>query len=209
MMLMDTVEIYKTEMEAAKGMHPNDINICNIQRQIIVVIQIFLQSLHNTQPESEGKLNPQHQTEDKCDAEMAEKDKEELFTEYEHAEIDPDELDMIELLEYIHSTQGKKDMEDYNEEMSVPSFSLGIDIPVMDICKEINKEHGDVDPEPNTNNIVTPAPEIKEEKTKREAKLGAVYRSPYVRREIDMNAKYSVQDYAVWRWIIQKGKDKQ
>ncbi|KAK1389112.1 hypothetical protein POM88_017290 [Heracleum sosnowskyi] len=86
---------------------------------------------------------------------------------------------MIELLEYIHSTQGRKDMEDYNEEMSLPSFSLGIDIPVLDICKEINKEHGDVDAEPDGNNFVTPAPKTKEERTRRGARPGVAYRSPY------------------------------
>ncbi|KAK1393896.1 hypothetical protein POM88_012952 [Heracleum sosnowskyi] len=209
-MLMDAIEIYKTEIEAAKLKHPNDINISNIEGQVGVVIQKLIPSFQNanTQPESEVKLNPEYQTKDKYEAEMAGKDTEELFTEYQHEEIDPDELDMIELLEYIHSTQGRKDMEDYNEEMSLPSFSLGIDIPVMDICKEINKEHGDVDAEPDGNNFVTPAPKTKEERTRRGARPGVAYRSPYVRREIDLNAKYSVQDYAVWRWIIQKEKDK-
>ncbi|KAK1375236.1 hypothetical protein POM88_031429 [Heracleum sosnowskyi] len=209
-MLMDAIEIYKTEIEAAKLKHPNDINISNIEGLVGVVIQKLIPSFQNanTQPESEVKLNPEYQTKDKYEAEMAGKDTEELFTEYQHAEIDPDELDMIELLEYIHSTQGRKDMEDYNEEMSLPSFSLGIDIPVMVICKEINKEHGDVDAEPDGNNFVTPAPKTKEERTRRGARPGVAYRSPYVRREIDLNAKYSVQDYSVWRWIIQKEKDK-
>lgn len=87
------------------------------------------------------------------------------------------------------------------KKMSVPSFSLGIDNPIMDICKDINKEHGAIDAEPATkidaSNFVTLAPENKEQRTKRESKLGAAYRSPYVRREIDLNGKYSVKDYAV------------
>ncbi|KAK1389111.1 hypothetical protein POM88_017289 [Heracleum sosnowskyi] len=72
-MLMDAIEIYKNEIEAAKLMHPNDINISNIEGQVGVVIQKLIQSFQNanTQPESEVKLNPEYQTKDKYEAEMA------------------------------------------------------------------------------------------------------------------------------------------
>ncbi|KAK1380013.1 hypothetical protein POM88_026757 [Heracleum sosnowskyi] len=56
--------------------------------------------------------------------------------------------------------------------------------------------------------MVTPTPEECEKRTKRETKIGAAYRSPYVRRDINLGSKYSTQDYAVWRWLIQDGKDK-
>lgn len=39
MMLMDVVEKYKQETEAAKRNHPNDINICNIEGQVNGVIK--------------------------------------------------------------------------------------------------------------------------------------------------------------------------
>ncbi|KAK1373078.1 hypothetical protein POM88_029271 [Heracleum sosnowskyi] len=46
-----------------------------------------------------------------------------------------------------------------------------------------------------------------QELEKRETKVTAAYRSPYVQRKININTKYSTQEYAVWRWIIQKGKN--
>ncbi|KAK1375617.1 hypothetical protein POM88_031810 [Heracleum sosnowskyi] len=60
--------------------------------------------------------------------------------------------------------------------------------------------------ESDKNTTITPMPQqlIRE---KRETKITAAYRSPYIQREIDKNSKYSTQEYAVWRWIIQKGKD--
>lgn len=69
-------------------------------------------------------------------------------------------------MEYIHSTQGMKDMKEYEEEMSVPSFSLEIDDPIIDICKEINEEHGNGGAQADANNIATPAPEKKGRKNK-------------------------------------------
>ncbi|KAK1388819.1 hypothetical protein POM88_016997 [Heracleum sosnowskyi] len=97
------------------------------------------------------------------------------------------------------------------QELSVPSFSLGTDLQnfVIDICKDISREHGDdtiVEQESDKNTTITPMSQqlIRE---KRETKVTAAYRSPYVQREIDINTKYSTQEYAVWRWIIQKGKD--
>ncbi|KAK1375636.1 hypothetical protein POM88_031829 [Heracleum sosnowskyi] len=59
--------------------------------------------------------------------------------------IDPVELDHFELIEYLYSSQGKKDMEMDMQELLVPSFSLGTDLQnsVIDICKDISREHGD------------------------------------------------------------------
>lgn len=239
MMLIDSAEIYKVEMEDAKRMHPDDIDVYTIGEKVMEAIQKLFERTPKTnpQPQSQGNLNTKKQTEDKSESAeaekecqmkdgyqaampekehqaednsedpMAKKNKEDNLNQNEHAEIDPNELDMIELVEYLNSTQGRKDIEEYEEEMSAPSFSLGIDNPVMEICKEINKEHC-ADAEPDANKFVTPAPEKMEQRTKREAKIGPLYRSPYVRREIDLNEKYSVQDYAVWRWIVQKQKDK-
>lgn len=231
MMLMDSAEIYKVEVEAARRMHPNDIDVYKLEDKVMKTIQKLFQREGNLNNQKQKKdknegvvAEKDHQVEEKneapllekelqqqenCEPPVVEEDKEQNLNEneIENAEIDPEELDMIELIEYINSTQGRKDMEQYEEEMSIPSFSLGIDNPVIDICKEINKEHS-VEEEPQANIFITPAPEKKEQRAKREAKLGPAYRSPYVRREIDMNEKYSVQDYAIWRWIIQKEKNK-
>lgn len=212
-MLMDSIEIYKTELEAAKGNHPNDKNICDIEGQVTVAIKKLTQS-----PENMSNSIPKAGNEDNCEtekgAEEATKDNNQQFGfRCEHEEIDPDEIREVELIEYLYSSQGIKDMEDYMDDMSMPSFSLGVEVhdTVMDICNNINKEHGDIcnaNAQPNEEDVVTPAVKPQEKRTKREAKLGAAYRSPYVRREIDLNAKYSTKEYAVWRWIIQNGKDK-
>lgn len=127
--------------------------------------------------------------------------------EMEPAEIDPDVLERVELIEYLYSSQGKKDMDDYMDDVSVPSFSLGINGYIMNVCKDINNDHGESQPKAqgDDNDMVTPAPAEHEKKDKR--KLDAPYRSPYVRRIIDLKAKYTTQNYAIWRWIIQEGQD--
>lgn len=128
--------------------------------------------------------------------------------EMEPAEIDPDVLERVELIEYLYSSQGIKDMNDYMDDLSVPSFSLGINEYIMDVCKDINNDHEEsqTKAQGDDNDMVTPAPAEQEKKSKREVKLAAPYRSPYVRRIIDLNAKYTTQHYAVWRWIIHEGQ---
>lgn len=197
-MLIDAIETYKNEFESAKNMHPNNVNISQIEQQISSVIHKLKQ---NTEKTDNGS-RPQTQTEDRSEPEMGN-------TTEDNDEIDPYELEQQKLIEYLHSSQGIRDMNDYMDDMSAPSFSLGVD-SVLDVCKEINKEHGDINVvEPHDNDLVTPAPQQQEKKSRRKTRLGAAYRSPYFCREIDLNEKYSTQDYAVWRWLIQEGKDKQ
>lgn len=60
-------------------------------------------------------MDSQHQNKNQGEATVTEKYKEEHLNQNEHADIDPAKLDMLELLEYLHSIQGKKVMEEYNE----------------------------------------------------------------------------------------------
>ncbi|KAK1390075.1 hypothetical protein POM88_018253 [Heracleum sosnowskyi] len=53
-----------------------------------------------------------------------------------------------------------------------------------------------------------PVPLEQEIRGKRKVRHAAAYRSPYVRRVINLNKKYKTQEYSVWRWIIQEGQDK-
>ncbi|KAK1402241.1 hypothetical protein POM88_001846 [Heracleum sosnowskyi] len=196
-MLMDAIELYKLELEAAKSTHPNNVEISDIEGKVIAEIQKLKQSDSKPQPQSEVKSV----------GEIENKNEEPNIdvTFEEHEEINPDVFEELELMEYIYSSQGIRDMNEYMDELSRPSFSLGID-SILDVCNQINKEHGDI--QSNENDMVTPTPEECEKRTKRETKIGAAYRSPYVRRDINLGSKYSTQDYAVWRWLIQDGKDK-
>lgn len=207
-MLMDAVDIYKAEIKAAKRTHPNDLNISRIERQINTVIHELMQSSKLT---AETENEAEQTSESESEAALLRKNKEKDFiNQYEHEKIDDDELNLVELIEYIHSSQGLRDYDAYSEQISIPSFSLGINIcdPVVELCKEINREHENDEAHVDGEDVITPLPEKPQKRTRREAKLGVAYRSPYVRREIDLNAKYSTQDYAVWRWIIQTGKSK-
>lgn len=125
--------------------------------------------------------------------------------------IDQNVIDQAEILEYLYSSQGRRDAEALDDEFFIPKFSLGIHDqgdPVLEVCKDINKDHGD---QPNTNGdshpsmFQTPLPQDK--MPKRKTKLAAIYLSPYVQRNVDLNAKYSTEEYSTWRWIIQQGKD--
>lgn len=123
--------------------------------------------------------------------------------------IDEYIVDHVEILEYLHSSQGKRDTKaldrDFgivDQELEIPNFSLGIEDQtnlVLEVFKDINKEHGEDD-------FVTPAPQ-REKRPNKKAKLAPAYLSPYVQRHIYINAKYSTQEYAAWRWIIQPVKD--
>lgn len=59
MMLIDSAEIYKVEMEAAKRMHPDDIDIYTIGEKVMEAIQKLFERTPKTnpQPESQGNLN--------------------------------------------------------------------------------------------------------------------------------------------------------
>ncbi|KAK1369641.1 hypothetical protein POM88_035733 [Heracleum sosnowskyi] len=195
--LMDAIELYKLELEAAKSMHPNNVEISDIKGKVIAEIQKLKQSDSKPQPQSEVKsVGGIENKNEEPNVDV---------TFEEHEEINPDVLEELELMEYIYSSQGIRDMNEYMDEWSMPSFSLGID-SVLDVCNQINKEHGDI--QSNENDMVTPTPEECEKRTKRGTNIGAAYRSPYVRRDINLGSKYSTQDYAVWIWLIQDGKDK-
>ncbi|KAK1382116.1 hypothetical protein POM88_019851 [Heracleum sosnowskyi] len=211
--LISVMDAYMFELESAKAKHPDDKNISELQAKVIgMLTQLKEKTESSTTSKSKDTFESDHiETNIGLEVTVKENNVSREKRSSEEYLIDPLELDHIELIEYLYSSQGKKDMEMDMQELSVPSFSLGTDLQnsVIDICKKISREHGDdtiVEQESDKNTIITPMPQqlIRE---KREKKIIAAYRSPYVQREIDINTKYSTQEYAVWRWIIQKGKD--
>ncbi|KAK1380012.1 hypothetical protein POM88_026756 [Heracleum sosnowskyi] len=101
-MLMDAIELYKLELEAAKSLHPNNVEISDIEGKVIAEIQKLKQSDSKPQPQSEVKSV----------GEIENKNEEPNVdvTFEEHEEINPDELEELELMEYIYSSQGIRDM---------------------------------------------------------------------------------------------------
>ncbi|KAK1387304.1 hypothetical protein POM88_015482 [Heracleum sosnowskyi] len=233
-MLLDALETYKIELDEAKVMHPNECSY--IEWKVTSGFQKMMQSSTKekvdciSNSESESINNSEDGMEDQYNGENVEiETKNEIETdvemqpdvEKEVGEIDPYVLDHVELIEYLYSSQGIRDMDDYMDNLWIPTFSLGINDPVIDICKDINKEHGESQPKAQADDdkmgtpapadddkIGTPAPLEQEIRGKRKLRPAAAYRSPYVRRVIDLNEKYKTQEYAVWRWIIQEGQDK-
>ncbi|KAK1359676.1 hypothetical protein POM88_044150 [Heracleum sosnowskyi] len=180
-MLMDAVEQYSSQLHIANNMHPNDNGIADIEGKITNVIE-KLNVKKESVPETENDVRVDNG----------------INVQLETEEIDPFELDHIELLEYLYSSQGKRDMELDIENMSISSFSLGIDDPIPSICKDIMKEHGNEgDVEHKTDEIDAKTPEEMEK---------TAYRSPYVLREIDITKNYTSQEYAMWRWMMKEGK---
>ncbi|KAK1360718.1 hypothetical protein POM88_045192 [Heracleum sosnowskyi] len=233
-MLLDALETYKIELDEAKVMHPNECS--DIEWKVTSGFQKMMQSSTKekvdciSNSESESINNSEDGMEDQYNGENVEIETEnEIETdveiqpdvEKEVGEIDPYVLDHVELIEYLYSSQGIRDMDDYMDNLWIPTFSLGINDPVIDICKDINKEHGESQPKAQADDdkmgtpapadddkMGTPAPLEQEIRGKRKLRPAAAYRSPYVRRVIDLNEKYKTQEYAVWRWIIQEGQDK-
>lgn len=211
-MLMDAMEQYKIEMQSAKDEHPNDNNIANLEVKVIDIMKTFkINTESKNVCESEGMSTPA----DKKETDLHVEENSEMHGMPEE-EIDADLLDHAEIIEYLYSSQGQRDMD--MEKLTMPSFSLGIDLnnyqttddKISDICNDAMKDHGDginVNKEAADKDMTTPAPEEHQKRKRREIKPPAVYRSPYVERDIDINKKYSTQEYAVWRWILKKGRN--
>lgn len=202
-------------------MHHNEITIADIECKVTQGIKEMMQSCQKDKVDDISECgrdkNSIHELEDQINEQDIEiiahiqqnvepNVEMEPDATIENAEIDPYILEHVELMEYLYSSQGIKDMNDNMDEQWIPSFSLGIDDQVMSVCKDINKEH-EAEAQNDDNDMVTPALAQQERRSKRETKLTAAYRSPYVQRIIDLNEKYSTQDYSVWRWLLQKEQD--
>ncbi|KAK1351234.1 hypothetical protein POM88_054551 [Heracleum sosnowskyi] len=177
--LISVMDAYMFELESAKAKHLDDKNISELQAKAIgMLTQLQEKTESSTTSKSKDTFESDH-IETNIGLEVTVKENNVSHEKWSSEEylIDPVELDHIELIEYLYSSQVKKDMEMDMQELLVTSFSLGTDLQnsVIDICKDISREHGD-------DTIVE-------------------------QEEIDINTKYSTQEYDVWRWIIQKGKD--
>lgn len=124
-------------------------------------------------------------------------------------ELDPKVLEHMEIIEYLHSEQGKKDMaemfpaqqkssERRNSDLFIPSFSLGPEIETeYQVAEDINKEH---ETALHHDEYVTPKP-LMREKSKRQIKVGQYGKSPYIERVIDLNGRYTDEDIMLWRYM--------
>ncbi|KAK1391939.1 hypothetical protein POM88_010995 [Heracleum sosnowskyi] len=209
-MLLDALETYKIELDEAKVMHPNECS--DIEWKVTAGIKKMMQSLTKekvdciSDSESESINNSEDGMEDQYnEADVEIETENEIETdvemqpgvEKEVGKIDPYVLDHMELIEYLYSSQGIRDMNDYMDNLWIPTFSLCINDPVMDICKDINKEHGESQPKAHADDdkmgtpapahddkMGTPAPLEQEIRGKRKVRPAAAYRSPYVRRHM-------------------------
>ncbi|KAK1400805.1 hypothetical protein POM88_000410 [Heracleum sosnowskyi] len=125
-------------------------------------------------------------------------------------ELDPTVLEQLEIIEYLNSEQGIKDMNEMlpaqrkSSDLFVPSFSLGPEIEIIsEICKDINNEHEAV---VEDDGFVTPKPLVREKST-RHIKLGQYAKSPYIERVIDINGKYTTEDIMMWRYMALQNRD--
>ncbi|KAK1363188.1 hypothetical protein POM88_038749 [Heracleum sosnowskyi] len=137
-------------------------------------------------------------------------------------ELRPEDIEQLEIMEYLNSTQARIDMPDIfgiegknspeKKLEDIPSFSLGIENNVItQVCNDIEKvetagaieeDAQDVDGE-DDDDFVSPIPIVRG-KSRRLVKVGRYAKSPYIERVIDLSAKYTNQDLGIWIYMIQK-----
>ncbi|KAK1378662.1 hypothetical protein POM88_025406 [Heracleum sosnowskyi] len=125
-------------------------------------------------------------------------------------DLDPKVFDQLEIIEYLHSEQGIKDMTELfsskkRDINSNTSFSLGPEIEILsqELCDNNKKNETDVE----NDDFVTPKPEMREKST-RMVKLGIYAKSPYVNRVIDLDGKYTSEDITLWRYMLLEDREK-
>ncbi|KAK1373207.1 hypothetical protein POM88_029400 [Heracleum sosnowskyi] len=127
-------------------------------------------------------------------------------------ELRPQDIEHLEIIEYLNSEQARIDMPDLfgieeiplvveKPQNFIPSFSLGIEDNIIsednDKVQTTDKDMQDDD------DYITQKPEVRERST-RILKVGRYAKSPYIERVIDMSAKYTNQDLAIWLYMIRK-----
>lgn len=224
---------YESQLANAKELHPNDEKIVKIEKQIKDLFKAnkwmdsdsFEEDVRNTedisqfpsQEEKAGDISQFPNQEEKAGLD--------LVDEAEKNELPPDHDDHLDIIAWLKSPEGilelEKDFENQPcpDNLMCPSFSLGI----SQICKEVMEEHGREDNKKGDEEVMeehgrednnkgdeykTPLPPKEPEKRiKRDIKVGPAFRSPYIQRNIDINSSYSKQEIAVYRWMIQDGKN--
>ncbi|KAK1377835.1 hypothetical protein POM88_024579 [Heracleum sosnowskyi] len=134
-------------------------------------------------------------------------------------ELRPEDIEQLEIMEYLNSTQARIDMPDLfgiegknseeKKKEDIPSFSLGIehdtisnDIEKIEIAGEDIEEQDAQDIEgEDDDDFVSPRPIVRE-KSRRLVKVGRYAKSPYIERVIDISAKYTNQDLVIDTWSI-------
>ncbi|KAK1384484.1 hypothetical protein POM88_022219 [Heracleum sosnowskyi] len=138
-------------------------------------------------------------------------------------ELRPEDIEQLEIMEYLNSTQARIDKPDIfgiegknsreKKLEDIPSFSLGIENNVItQVCNDIEKvetagaieeeDAQDVDGE-DDDDFVSPIPIVRG-KSRRLVKVGRYAKSPYIERVIDLSSKYTNQDLGIWIYMIQK-----
>ncbi|KAK1386235.1 hypothetical protein POM88_023970 [Heracleum sosnowskyi] len=126
-------------------------------------------------------------------------------------ELRPQDIEHLEIIEYLNSEQARIDMPDLfgieeiplveKPQNFIPSFSLGIEDNI--ISEDIDKVQTTDKDMLDDDDYITPKPEVRERST-RILKVGRYAKSPYIERVIDMSAKYTNQDLAMWLYMIRK-----
>ncbi|KAK1350215.1 hypothetical protein POM88_054698 [Heracleum sosnowskyi] len=103
-------------------------------------------------------------------------------------ELRTQDIEHLEIIEYLNSEQARIDMPDLFDNI----FSEDIE-KVQTTDKDMQDD----------DDYITPKPEVRERST-RILKVGRYGKSPYIERVIDMSAKYTNQDLEMWLYMIRK-----
>ncbi|KAK1384607.1 hypothetical protein POM88_022342 [Heracleum sosnowskyi] len=105
-------------------------------------------------------------------------------------ELRPEDIEQLEIMEYLNSTQARIDMPEIFEKDLISI--VGQDIEEED-AEDFEREDDD--------DFVSPRPILRKKRT-RLVKVGRYAKSPYIERVIDMSAKYTNQDLIINTWSI-------
>lgn len=210
---MEAENEYKSELDNAKNLHPDDLKF----------IQHFGRnnySLRDYFDEIDIAVGDDADF-DSVNSEQAQGANDSVLqSEQQEVELHPDHEDNVDILNWLNSPEGLVAMQQDYDDRLVPSFSLG----VSQICKEIREEHGeaniyenkeaeenkegdDKEEDDKEEDNITPMDKEPKQRAKRDVKVGPAFRSPYVQRIIDINSKYTIEEFYVWKWIIQPEKN--
>lgn len=214
--LTEAKTAYESQLANAKELHPDDEKILEIEKRIKDLFK------ENKWMDSESNMEDDFQNIEKIAKCASQEEGVGLDTvdAIEDNELPPYHDDHLDLIAWLKSPEGimefEKDIQDPQcpsvstgivqdvDDLQCPSFSLGI----SQICKDVMEEHGKDDESKEGDDNETPLPPKEPEKrTKRDMKVGPAYRSPYIQRNIDVNASYSKQEIAVYRWMMQEHMD--
>ncbi|KAK1393860.1 hypothetical protein POM88_012916 [Heracleum sosnowskyi] len=172
--------------------------------ELIVIRDVFNEVFYA----KDGSKNGDKSSNVRVQEDIRDPDDQNMSYHVDDFELDPTVLEQLEIIEYLNSEQGIKDVNEMlpverrRSDLFVPSFSLGPEIEIIsELCKDINNE--DV---VENDGCGTPNPLVREKST-RQIKLGQYTKSPYIERVMDINGKYTTEDIMMWRYMSLQDRD--